>query len=143
MSRAFIIGAFSLIELLVVVAIVGILASLGAISYRNYILRARVIELMNVAETAQQQVMRAFSSNVALAAGPGGSPASAFNFTKFVLPASVQDVSVGTGGVVTVIGNTIFFPNGYSMTLTPTAVGGILVWNCSGTDQNITPLSCQ
>ncbi|MFX5705353.1 pilin, partial [Acinetobacter baumannii] len=54
---------FTLLELMVTLAIVGILAMLGASQYQDYIARARVSEGFNLAEPYKLAVTEQISSN--------------------------------------------------------------------------------
>jgi type IV pilus assembly protein PilA len=59
---------FTLIELMVVVAIVGILAAIAIPAYQDYTVRAKVVELLNIAGTCKTSVAEYFQSKSAMPA---------------------------------------------------------------------------
>ena len=54
---------FTLIELMIVVAIIGILAAIAIPAYQDYTIRAKVTEGLNLADSAKTSVAEAFQSN--------------------------------------------------------------------------------
>jgi len=129
---------FTLIELMIVVAIIGILAAIALPAYQDYTTRAKASEIMLAAAAGKVQVAEYFQVN-------GKLPAAA----DLVLPsqASTYVASVvQTGGTITATGSTADARlSGKTITLAPTdAGGGVLNWVCSGTiDAKYRPASCK
>ncbi|MBB1075298.1 pilin [Rhodoferax sp. 4810] len=119
---------FTLIELMIVVAIIGILAAVALPAYQDYTTRAKVSEVILMAAPAKLAVSESVSSVGALASFTAASSGYAFpGATKYVSGVSITDA-----GVISV---TSTVPNATgALTFTPTEAGsGQLTWKCGST----------
>jgi type IV pilus assembly protein PilA len=94
---------FTLIELMIVVAIIGILAAIAIPAYQDYTIRAKITEGLNLADSAKTSVAESFQSG-----GTTGLKAAAnswnssFTATKYVSNISVVSAAGVDQGVITV-----------------------------------------
>ena len=88
---------FTLIELMIVVAIIGILAAIAIPAYQDYITRSKVSELVLAADACKTSVAEYYQSQAALPANLAASGCSD-NATQYVASLDVN------AGVITVVG---------------------------------------
>jgi type IV pilus assembly protein PilA len=133
---------FTLIELMIVIAIIGILAAIAIPAYQDYTIRSKVSEGLNMAGAAKLAVSETYQSL--------GSMPSSGN-TSFGLPAAasiqgtyVSAITVGSTGVITITYNNNVggnpTANGEEIDLTPnTASVGSVQWTCTANATNQMP----
>ena len=136
---------FTLIELMIVIAIIGILAAIAIPAYTDYTTRARVSEAMTTASSMKATV----SENLISAGGTGGTlTAAACNgVSEITAGSSAATKNVASSscalGVITVTTTTA--AKSVPLKLTPTYTGSNVTWVCS-TDtasQKFVPAECR
>jgi type IV pilus assembly protein PilA len=114
---------FTLIELMIVVAIIGILAAVALPAYQDYTIRARVTELVLAAS--------GFKTTIAEKATTDSTLGSAGSGLTVTTAGRVTGGSVTTAGVITVTGNSTSVGTVVNIVLTPSLGGGRVAWACS------------
>ncbi|MDP3293439.1 MAG: pilin [Nevskia sp.] len=117
---------FTLIELMIVVAIIGILAAIALPAYQDYANRAKVSEVVVAADACKTAVTESFASVGTLPADT--STAGCINVaTKYVSSVGVAN------GVITVTAQSTGNAEIDTKTLvfTPASTSGTLTWTCN------------
>lgn len=138
---------FTLIELMIVVAIVGILAAIAVPAYQDYTKRAKVSEALGMADAAKSAVAESYQSNSDTF--PTTNAAAGLLAASDVTSTYVTSLSVGAGGAITVTLKSISSGiDGKTVVFTPAAPaqeGGPVTWTCNtGTlDGRYLPQNCR
>ena len=133
---------FTLIELMIVIAILAILLAIAIPAYQDYSIRAQASEGLNLAASPKLAVSESYNSS-------GSFPTSnsdagyAFSATSIV-----SDISIASGGEITVkfggSGAPSQLTSSDTLVFTPSATASGIEWECSGSlDTQYMPQECR
>ena len=119
-------SGFTLIELMIVVAIVGVLASLAVPAYQAYTTRAKVSEVMAIAAKDKTTVAEFYINQGSM---PSNAAEAGIN-TSGAQSVYVSSVNYSVSGNVATLS--------YSLTgLGPSDATGSIIWTGTGSDNNV------
>jgi len=127
---------FTLIELMIVVAIIGILAAVALPAYQDYTIRAKVSELVLAAS--------GFKSSIAEQAATDQTLGSAGQGLTVATVGKVAGGSVAVTGTIVITGSATTVGTAVTITLVPTLdASGTVTWACTGTPAKYVPADCR
>jgi type IV pilus assembly protein PilA len=122
---------FTLIELMIVVAIIGILAAIAIPAYQDYTVRAQVTEGLNLASAVKASVAESFAQNgtwpvalvnIGITTPPSGKYVSAVTLTSGTIVIVYAGAQVNTNALTAATN---------SLSIKPMVSGnGDVIWNC-------------
>ncbi|QGT79648.1 prepilin-type N-terminal cleavage/methylation domain-containing protein [Guyparkeria halophila] len=139
---------FTLIELMIVVAIIGILAAIAIPAYQDYTIRAQVSEGMSLSSGAKTAVAEFYNQRGSF---PTSNASAGLSTAASISGEYVSQVNVAQGGTAGLIGATFNTGNentnitGDILLISAIDQGGSISWTCKSTtlaDKYI-PASCR
>jgi type IV pilus assembly protein PilA len=143
---------FTLIELMIVVAIIGILAAIAIPAYQDYTVRAKMSEVVLAASGPKTAVTETFQTNGVMpvnadAAGMNAPAAYATNLVTSVTYAQTSDIIATLTSLATVeVGGGVTASQGVVLTATGDPLTGLVEWVCApagGVLPKYLPASCR
>jgi len=137
---------FTLIELMIVVAIIAILAAIALPAYQDYVIRSQVSEGSVLADGAKTAVAEYFSNT---GAAPSTNASAGLASDTSIIGKFVDDVSVASGKITATFSSSSPFRannkiNGTTLTFSPTFTGGSTKWTCSSAiPEKYLPVICR
>lgn len=117
---------FTLIELMIVIAIVGILSAVALPAYQDYTKRAKVTEAVSLLSGARTAVAEHYFS-----AGSFGTTFTAIGFTAVTSPVVTGITLESSGKELKATLNSTTIAASATVSLTASTAGGTLKWTCS------------
>jgi len=138
---------FTLIELMIVVAIIGILAAIAIPAYQDYTIRAQVSEGLSLAAGAKTAVSEYYTNAGSL---PADNPEAGIATNISITGNYVSQVNIDDGVITVTYESTGAQKanakiDGQTLLLSPTPSVGSIVWTCTSTTlaSKYLPSSCR
>jgi type IV pilus assembly protein PilA len=135
---------FTLIELMIVVAIIGILAAIAIPAYQDYVAKSQVSEGVATASALKVGITDFYQSQGAFPAAGTFNDANGGRYTATATHDGAGVITVTMRGAGSPVSTLV---QGYSFTLTPTVTNNVITdWNCLPVGQNqlkYLPSGCQ
>ncbi|MBT8083857.1 MAG: pilin [Woeseia sp.] len=127
---------FTLVELMIVVAIIGILAAIAIPAYQDYTIRAQVAEGLNLAATGKNAISTYYADYGTF---PTDNAVAGIAASNEIVGKYVADVAITNGNIEIQYGNDAHTKiSGQHLQLTPsTALSGSVKWTCQSVGAEI------
>lgn len=128
---------FTIIELMIAVAIIGILAAIAIPAYSNYTARAKASEALTLADSAKTAVSEYYQSNGTLPANN-----SAAGLATSITGTNTSYVTV-SDGIITALTTSLGASGRVTFSMVPAPTANGITWTCTGGGSPYAPSSCR
>jgi len=137
---------FTLIELMIVVAIIGILAAIALPAYSSYTKRAHVSEGLTLADGAKSSVAEFYTANGHFPTTANANTSAGLAQGSSITGNAVVSVTVAASTGAITIGYNDKVASAGTLLLTPTTGAGSITWKCTigqNIDTKYVPSNCR
>jgi type IV pilus assembly protein PilA len=140
---------FTLIELMIVVAIVGILAAIAIPAYQDYTVRSKISEAMTALAAAKTSISESYISNGGMPTDPNGAGVNTGAQGKIIASMGYDDLNTTESEVwVVLINSELSGANGTAFGMHGSGSATGVIWTCgvgatNGTPDKYLPATCR